>query len=414
MTDHLAAPLADPDFFAAGPPYELFARLRSDEPVAWTPEADGPGFWSVTRHADIVSVSRDWEGFSSARGVSLEELDEEQLDHRRALIDTDPPRHTPMRKLVAGSFSPRIVNTFETFLRGIVGRALDEALPRGEFEFVEAVSSEVPVRVLCRLLDVSDDDYRRITEWGDRLVGNTDPELADVMLGSAESEAYRLVPFRSPAALEVFEYGRELAAIRREQSGDDLISTLVDAEIDGESLTQQELDNYLLLLILAGQETTRQAITLAMMTLIEHPETLTYLGQDPARVTLPVVDEFLRWGPPVYHMRRTATRDVELGGASVKAGDKVLLWFPAGNRDDQVIERADVFDVQRGPVDLLTFGKGGPHYCMGSHLARLELKVTLQELTARLGSASLAGDPERLRSNFVNGVKRLPVSVSER
>jgi len=414
MTDYLAAPLADPDFFAAGPPYELFARLRSEEPVAWTPEADGPGFWSVTRHADIVSVSRDWEGFSSARGVSLEELDEEQLAHRRALIDTDPPRHTPMRKLVAGSFSPRIVNTFETFLRGIVGRALDEALPRGEFEFVEAVSSEVPVRVLCRLLDVSDDDYRRITEWGDRLVGNTDPELADVMLGSAESEAYRLVPFRSPAALEVFEYGRELAAKRREQSGDDLISTLVDAEIDGESLTQQELDNYLLLLILAGQETTRQAITLAMMTLIEHPETLTYLGQDPARVTLPVVDEFLRWGPPVYHMRRTATRDVDLGGASVKAGDKVLLWFPAGNRDDQVIDRADVFDVQRGPVDLLTFGKGGPHYCMGSHLARLELKVTLQELTARLGSACLAGDPERLRSNFVNGVKRLPVSVSER
>jgi len=414
MTDYLAAPLADPDFFAAGPPYELFAQLRSEEPVAWTPEADGPGFWSVTRHADIVSVSRDWEGFSSARGVSLEELDEEQLAHRRALIDTDPPRHTPMRKLVAGSFSPRIVNTFETFLRGIVGRALDEALPRGEFEFVEAVSSEVPVRVLCRLLDVSDDDYRRITEWGDRLVGNTDPELADVMLGSAESEAYRLVPFRSPAALEVFEFGRVLAAKRREQSGDDLISTLVDAEIDGESLTQQELDNYLLLLILAGQETTRQAITLAMMTLIEHPETLIYLGQDPARVTLPVVDEFLRWGPPVYHMRRTATRDVDLGGASVKAGDKVLLWFPAGNRDDQVIERADVFDVQRGPVDLLTFGKGGPHYCMGSHLARLELKVTLQELTARLGSACLAGDPERLRSNFVNGVKRLPVSVSER
>ena len=184
--DHLAAPLADPDTFTAGPPWELFARLRADEPVAWTPE-DAPhsGFWSVTRHRDIVAVGRDWQTFTSSRGVSLEELDDDQLSHRTSLIDTDPPRHTALRKIVAPSFGPKVVNGYETFLRGIVGHALDLALARGSFDLVEHVSSQVPVRVLCRLLDVDDTVHTKLTAWGDRLVGHTDPELADVLLGSA-------------------------------------------------------------------------------------------------------------------------------------------------------------------------------------------------------------------------------------
>lgn len=416
---HIAAPLADPDTFVAGPPWDLFARLRADEPVAWTPE-DPPhsGFWSVTRHRDIVAVGRDWQTFTSSRGVSLEELDDDQLEHRTSLIDTDPPRHSALRKIVAPSFGPKVVNGYETFLRGIVGRALDSALAlgnrEGTFDVVEHVSSQVPVRVLCRLLDVDDAVHTKLTAWGDRLVGHTDPELADVLLGSQESEKYRLVPFRSPAALEVFEYGRSLAAQRRARPGSDLVTTLATAEVDGEPLAQKDFDNYFLLLALAGQETTRQAVSLAALTLIEQPAALARLQEDPSMVQGPVLDEFLRWGPPVYHMRRTATRDADIGGVPVKAGDKIAMWYPSGNRDSAVIPDADRFDLDRKSVDLLTFGKGGPHFCMGSFLARLELRVTLQELVARIDTISLAGRPERLRSTFVNGVKRLPVTVTLR
>jgi cytochrome P450 len=268
----------------------------------------------------------------------------------------------------------------------------------------------VPVRVLCRLLDVDDDIHTRLTAWGDRLVGHTDPELADVLLGTEESEKYRLVPFRSPAALEVFEYGRSLAAQRRAAPGDDLVTTLATAEI----LSEKDFDNYFLLLALAGQETTRQAVTLAALTLIEQPAALARLQEDPAQVQGPVLDEFLRWGPPVHHMRRTATRDAAIGGVPVRAGDKIAMWYPSGNRDSSAIPDADRFDLSRKSVDLLTFGKGGPHFCMGSFLARLELRVTLQELVARIDTIALAGPPERLRSNFVNGVKRLPVTVTLR
>jgi cytochrome P450 len=410
-----AAALASPDTFLGGPPWEVFAALRAHEPVAWTPEpAPNSGFWSVTRHADIVAVSRDWPNFTSSRGVSLEELDDDQLTVRTSLIDTDPPRHTALRKLVAPAFAPRVVNGFATFLRGIVGRALDAALPAGTFDFVERVSSQVPVRVLCRLLDVDDADHARITAWGDRLVGHTDPELADVMLHSDESERYRLLPFRSPAALEVFEYGRALAARRRARPGDDLMSALATASVDGEPLSERDLDNYFLLLTVAGQETTRQAITLAMLTLIEHPAALARLQEQPSLLDGPAVDELLRWGPPVYHMRRTATRDVALAGVELKAGDKVAMWLASGNRDERAIPRPDVLDLDRPSVDLLTFGKGGPHYCVGAFLARLELRVTLQELVARIDTATLAGPVERLRSTFINGVKRMPVTVTTR
>jgi cytochrome P450 len=417
MTD-AAAPLADPGTFVAGPPWELFARLRAEEPVAWTPEeSPHSGFWSVTRHRDIVAVSRDWQTFSSGRGVSLEELDDDQLEHRTSLIDTDPPRHTALRKLVAPMFGPKVVNGYETFLRGIVGTSLDDALAlagrEGTFDLVEHVSSQVPVRVLCRLLDVDDGVRTRLTSWGDRLVGHTDPELADVLLGSEESEKYRLVPFRSPAALEVFEYGRSLGAQRRAAPGNDIVTALATATIDNEPLTEKDFDNYFLLLALAGQETTRQAVSLAAMTLIERPGALARLHEQPELLAGgPALDEFLRWGPPVYHMRRTATRDAEIGGVPVSAGDKIALWYPSGNRDERAIPNPELFDLDRRSVDLVTFGKGGPHFCMGSFLAKLELRVTLQEFVARIDTIRLAGTPERLRSNFVNGVKRLPVTVT--
>jgi cytochrome P450 len=409
-----AAPLADPDTFNDGVPYDLFAHLRATEPVAWTTEANGSGFWSVTRHADITAVGRDWQTFTSSRGVSLEELDDDQLHVRTSMIDTDPPRHTKLRKIVSGEFLPRVVNGFETFLRGIVGTTLDNGLADGPLDVVDAVSSHIPVRVLTRMLSAPDTDHALLTSWGDRLVGHSDPELADVLIGSEESERYKDLPFRSPAAAEVFEYGRALQAARRAKPTGDLVSLLVDADVDGAKLDQRDLDNYFLLLALAGQETTRQAITLAVMTLMDAPGVLQRLQEQPDLLQGPALDEFLRWGPPVLHMRRTATTDTEIGGQVIKAGDKVAIWYPSGNRDDEVIPHANVFDLDRTSVDLLTFGKGGPHYCMGSFLAKLELRVTLEELIARLDTITPNGDAERLRSNFVNGIKRLPVTVTTR
>jgi len=278
QTDSLAAPLADPDSFVDGPPWELFRELRDREPVAWTPEP-GPssGFWSVTRHADIVAVSRRWQEFTSSRGVSLEELEDDQLEHRTSLIDTDPPDHGKLRRIVSSQFLPRVINGYEAFLRGIVATTMDNALPLGSFDFVEKVSSEIPVRVLARMLSVPDTDHAKLTGWGDRLVGGTDPEFSEVLPGTPEYDELRLVPFRSPAALEVFSYGKALQDERRARPTGDLISALVEARVDDEQLSQQDLDNYFLLLALAGQETTRQALTLAMETLIENPEVLVRL-----------------------------------------------------------------------------------------------------------------------------------------
>lgn len=414
-TSSMAAPLADPETFVAGPPWQLFAELRATEPVAWTPEpAPHHGFWSVTRHDDIVAVSRDVDSFTSTRGVSLEELDDEQLEHRTSMIDTDPPRHTALRKILASQFAPRVIKGYEAFLRGVVARTLDSALSLGTFDFVENVSSEIPVRVLARMLSIPDNDHAKLTAWGDRLVGTSDPEFADALAGSEESEQYRLLPFRSPAALEVFEYGRELQGQRRSQPTDDLLTRLVEAEVDGEALSQRDLDSYFLLLSLAGQETTRQAITLMMHTLIENPAALARLQEQPELLSGPALEELLRWGPPVYHMRRTATRDTVIGQTSVKAGDKIAMWYASGNRDSDTIANADVLDLDRTSVDLLTFGKGGPHFCLGSFLAKMEYRVTAEELVARIDSATLAGPVERLRSNFVNGVKRMPVTVNLR
>ena len=415
QTDSLAAPLADPDSFVDGPPWELFRELRDRKPVAWTPEAEpSGGFWSVTRHADIVAVSRSWQEFTSSRGVSLEELEDDQLEHRTSLIDTDPPYHGKLRKIVSSQFLPRVINGYEAFLRGVVATTMDNALPLGSFDFVEKVSSEIPVRVLARMLSVPDTDHAKLTGWGDRLVGGTDPEFSEVAPGTPEYDELRLVPFRSPAALEVFAYGKALQDERRARPTGDLISALVEARVDDEPLSQQDLDNYFLLLALAGQETTRQALTLAMETLIENPEVLVRLQEEPGLLSGPALDELLRWGAPVYHMRRTATVDTMIGETPVKAGDKIAMWFPSGNRDERAIDDPDVLDLDRPSVDMLTFGKGGPHFCMGSFLAKLEYRVTLEELVARVDTVAYDGPVERLRSNFVNGIKRMPVRVTTR
>ena len=262
-TDFLAAPLADPDTFADGPPLELFTTLRDSEPVAWTPEPEPQsGFWSVTRHADIVTVTRDEELFSSELGgANLEELDQEQIDMRKSMLETDGARHWALRRLLQHQFTPRGLVGYEEFLRGLTASTLDAAFAKGEFDFVKEVSADFPIRVLARMLDVPDEDTGQLIDWGNKMVGNSDPDYTDVLADSEESEKYRLFPFRSPAALEVFEYGFDLAAKRKGSEGNDLVSRLVNqTPEDGVPMDDRDFRNYFLLLIIAGNETTRQSM----------------------------------------------------------------------------------------------------------------------------------------------------------
>lgn len=406
--------LADLDRFTDGvTPWRMFHTLRHEDPVHWQPEeAPNSGFWSLTRHEDIVRVDRDAETFTSTKFVNLEEVDDDQINKRASILELDGVRHRALRSLIQRQFGANVINGYTDFLRGLTARTLDAALTKGRFDFVEDVSADFPINVLARLLDVPPEDNQRLIDWGNRIIGHTDPDYADVLLHSEESEQYRDLPFRSPASLEVFEYGRELARRRRGGDGTDLVSRLVNTmPRDGVPLSAQDFDNYFLLLVVAGNETTRHTISHSMLALIQHPEQLARLKEDPSLIPV-AVEEFLRWASPVYHFRRTATRDVELGGKRVREGDKVVMWFASGNRDEEVFGNPYDFDVARRDNDHVTFGKGSPHLCLGNLLARTEIRIMFEELIPRLADIRLTGDVPRVRSNFVNGIKRLPVEVT--
>jgi cytochrome P450 len=400
------------DDFAEGVPHETFALLRREAPV-WSYDWPlGRGYWCVTKHADVVAVSRDTKTFTSEQGANLEDLDEEQRIVRQSMLETDPPRHTRLRGLVGPSFTPRAIKAYELALRELTAAVLDNALPLGEFDFIEEVAKQLPIRVLARLLGAPDEDTDRLIDWGDRMIGNTDPELADVLSDGPESDQYRMLPFRSPASLELFEYAHQIAAARRRAPEEDLVSKLVQSEIEGERLTEQEIDAMFLLLVVAGNETTRQAIAHGMLALAEHREQWRRLADDPQLVWTAGADEILRWSSPVLHFRRTATRDVELGGQTIRAGDKVVVWYVSANFDEEVFADPLRFDVGRQPNPHITFGGGGPHFCLGAHLAKLEVQVMFDALLPRLADIELTGRPERMRTNFTNALKRMPVRVT--
>jgi cytochrome P450 len=407
--------LSDLDVFEQGRAWSMFDVLRDEEPLHWNDEeSPNHGFWSLTRHADVVTVTRDEDTFSSeVGGANLEELDAEQIDARKSMLETDGARHWALRRLLQHQFTPRGLVGYEVFLRGLTRTTIDAALAKGSFDFVKEVSADFPIRVLARMLDVPDARTDQLIEWGNRMVGNSDPDYADVLADSDESEEFRLLPFRSPAALEVFEYGFELAAQRKGHAGADLVSQLVNqVPEDGTPLSDRDFRNYFLLLVVAGNETTRHAISHSMKALIDHPDQLALLQAEPERIP-GAVEEFLRWASPIYHFRRTATRDVEMHDRTIRAGDKVVAWFASGNRDDRVFEDPYRFDVTRTRVDHVTFGKGGPHFCLGNQLARMEIRIMFEELIPRLsGGIALNGDVTRVRSNFVNGIKKFPVAVT--
>ncbi len=406
--------LANLDLFENGAPWDTFAELRANDPVHFSPEdpSEGSGFYSFTRYHDIVKVLRDPDTFTSERFTNLEEVDAEQEEARRSLLETDGARHRALRRLLQGEFTPTAVARYETFLRGLTATTLDAAIAKKEFDFVDEVSADFPIRVLARMLDVPDTDIGQLIRWGNEMVGNTDPEHAAVLMHSEESEKYRLVPFRSPAALEVFAYGDELARQRRGKNGTDLVSVLVNSEpSDGIPLSERDFHTNFLLLVVAGNETTRHTISHSMNWLMNNPDQMALLKEKPEMIPW-AVEEFLRCASPVYHFRRTATKDVEFHDKTIKAGDKVLTWFASGNRDESIFEDPNRMDVTRNPNEHMTFGRGGPHMCLGNALARIEIRIMFEDLLSRDITLERNGDIDYLRSNFVHGIKRFPVKLA--
>ncbi|MEX1264771.1 MAG: cytochrome P450 [Actinomycetota bacterium] len=404
--------LINPDTYAERVPFEWFDHLRAEHPVIWHPEpAPNKGFWAVTRYDDLTRVHMDWETFSSELGaVSLEELDEEQLEVRKSMLETDPPRHTELRKICSKRFSARGVGKYEDWIREVARDVLDDALPKGEFDFVSEISRDLPIRFLCSIFTVPQEDAPQLISWGDSMIANQDPDLSFAVIDKVDTEAYRLFPFRSPTALDVFAYADRQRDERLAEPADDVLQALTIAQSEG-VLNEAEFHNYFGVLMIAGNETTRHTISHGMLALMEHPDQLQLLRDQPELIPS-ATEEILRWATPVLQFRRTATRDVEMRGQLIKEGDKVVTWFISANRDEAMFPDPYTFDVTRKPNDHITFGPGGPHFCLGAHLARLETKILFQELIPRLDTIELTGRVERIRSNFVNGIKRMPVRVA--
>ena len=401
--------IQDPKLYAREVPHEVFRYLRHNAPVSWHDEADGrAGFWAVVRYRDLASVSGDWRTFSSAQGSTLEEMTPEELAARRSMMDLDPPAHSRIRRLLSRGFTPRVVRAYENAFRLMTAEVLAEVLARGEFDLVEGISKQIPVLWLCEHMGIPRRMSDRLIEWTDRmLVGDSDPEYWE----DRSDPNCRFAPFGSPAGLEAFQYGAELAAERRARPGDDMISRVLQAEPGGEPLTDAEFNNFFAVLMIAGQEASRHSISQGVLALMERPDQVEKLLEGRPGSMDRAVEEIIRWATPIYHFRRTATRDVELGGQLIREGDKVTIWYISANFDEEVFDDPYRFDIERHPNPQVSFGKGGPHFCLGAALGRLQVKVAMEELLPRLPDLRLTGPAERLQSNFIHGIKRLPVRV---
>jgi cytochrome P450 len=411
------ADITDPDTYVGGVPHATFERLRRTDPVSWCPEHDGGrGFWAVTRYPDLLRVSRDVETFSSADGIRLEEMSPEETVARRTMMELDPPEHTAYRRLVSKPFSRREVYAYENAIRLLARSVVDRALTLGpRIDFVEEIAKQLPMRMLGALLGVPESDGPWLVEKGDALLGNTDPDFTTHPVGLVDTDEFRMMPFRSPAAFELFRYAQDQAARRRASPTDDVISDLLRPKVDGEALTDHEFNNFFTLLVAAGNDTTRYTMTAGLKALIEHPDQLDELraavGSDPTLVAS-AVEEILRWATVTMHFRRTATRDVEISGRAIGAGDKVVIWFISANYDGAEFADPYRFDIHRTPNPHVAFGLMSPHLCLGAQLARMEITVLLEELLPRLADAKLAGPIDRLRSNFISGIKRMPIEIA--
>ncbi len=388
--------LVSPDTFAAGPPHELFARLRREAPVFLHRRPNLPPFWVVAGHQDVVSVSRDWSSFSSQRhGAFLDEPPEgARQDQSQTMVNLDPPAHTRLRGLVGRAFTRQAVEVRTRRVRAICTVILDRVSERGECDFVRDIAAEFSLAVVSELLGFPDEEDRRRVH---RLT---------TILSDPLEQAFPDATMR--ASMEMFELAADLASWRRRAPGDDLVSVLTQAQVDGERLTQREFELFFLLLATAGHLTTRHLISGAMLALFEHPRQWRQLGENPALLGTGV-EEMLRWVSPAMQFQRTAAHDTEIGGQAIAAGDRVALYYISANRDESVFENPGCFDLSRAPNEHVSFGAGGPHFCLGNSLARLEIRTVFEELARRMPDIELAGLPDHLGSTFVNGIRSMPV-----
>lgn len=404
MTDLVSDPIAAPaidltatDAFGGGHPWEQYAWLRANAPVYWHEEAEGPGFWAITRYEDIRAVSRRPKLFSSAaRGVMLAESDEMGLAiQRQMMLVMDPPEHDRFKLLVSRGFTPKNAELLRERIEQLAREIVDDVVERGECDLVHDVAGRLPSGLIAELMGIPREDGERLYELTE-LMHTTDDSVAT-------PEA------RGMATMEMLQYAAQTAAAKRADPGDDIASALVQAEVDGERLTDGELQWFFLLLVNAGGDTTRNLLAAGLQLLFDHPDERARLVADLDNLLPTAVEEMLRYTSPVVHFRRTAMEDTEIRGQPIKAGDKLMVFYGSGNRDEHVFEDPDRFDVGRDPNPHMAFGGGGPHLCLGMHVARIEIAVMLRELLTRLPDLAPAGPREPLASNFITGTRTMPV-----
>jgi cholest-4-en-3-one 26-monooxygenase len=395
----------DPDMYAKGVPHEEFLALRRNAPVQWVeqpPEAragmgDATGYWAVSRHVDVSAVSRNSKDFSSHENGAIirfgEDMTRDQVELQRVmLINQDPPDHTKFRQIVSRVFTPRAIADLHETLVGRAARIVDDALARGEGDFVEEVAAELPLQAIADLIGVPQEDRKKLFNWSNQMMSYDDPEFA----GEAEQ-----------ASVEILGYAMAMAAERKADPRDDLVTRLITADVDGHgSLSDDEFGYFVIMLTVAGNETTRNAITHGLNAFLDHPDQWELYQRERPETA---VDEIIRWATPVTVFQRTALSDVEVGDETVRRGDRVGLFYASANHDEAVFDDPFRFDVRRDPNPHLSFGGHGAHYCIGANLARLEVKIMFDAIADRMPQIRKTGEPERLRHGWINGIKRLPV-----
>jgi cholest-4-en-3-one 26-monooxygenase len=398
--------LINPDTFEHGLPLEQFAAMRDSAPVFWhdQPGSWGEGFWVVTRHADVQEVSRQPEVFSSyERGALLHtgsDQDEEQaLEMTRMLmLNMDPPEHSQYRNIVQRAFTPRTIRNLETRLVEFAHDIVDRALAKGEGDFVKDVAAEMPLLAICELIGVPAEDRVKIFDLSNRLIGFDDPEFR-----TSPDDAQM-------ASMEMYMYADGIAASRRECPMDDIATKLLQAEVDGGALTQEQFDVFFLLLTVAGNETTRNAISHGMQAFFDNPDQWELFKKE--RPLESATEEIIRWGTPVIQFQRTALSDYHLSGQTISKGDRVAIYYSAANRDETALDRPDTFDVTRENNEHIAFGGGGPHFCLGANLARAEIRIMFDVIADRMPDIRPLGPARALRSMFINGIKEIPVTYA--
>jgi cytochrome P450 len=411
--------LSNPELFQNEEAHEAFRILRREAPVHWNPGTDEfNGFWSLTKYEDILFVSRHPEWFISSKGIAGPGLRHPERfpgatnAGNVSIITMDPPRHVKMRRLVNKGFTPRAVNAMEPQIRRIASEILDQLDGKETCDFVLDVASQLPLAVICGMMGLDRKDWPLMFELTNGVLGSGDPEYQTVVPEEQRGTLQAARMTSEAARMRMMAFFKEILEERRRRPGNDLVSILVESEVDGEKLTEGDILAFCFLLILAGNETTRNAISGGLVALCQHPEERARLQADMSLIDS-AVEEILRWTSPLHHMARQAVTDVEIRGQTIRAGDRVIMWYPSANRDEDIFPDPYRFDITREPNEHLAFGIG-EHFCLGAGFARKEIKVMFEELFRRYPDIQLAGPPERLRSNFINGIKHLPVVLGRR